>query len=114
MLRTKLNELGIAVSNLIGSSQFINTKTQEEYFQLMEFYDSKGIKWIEGEKASSKNYWKQYGEDTCIETVYPYAGSRKNEARLGVGYNEINKISFKEVQKKKEKISELIKKLESF
>ena len=43
-----------------------NTPTQEDYDALMSELEVKGHKWLSGYKPTSKNYWEQVKENTCI------------------------------------------------
>ena len=42
-----------------------NTKTLEDYNTLMIELESKGYKWLNGDKPTSKDYWSK--EDSCIK-----------------------------------------------
>ena len=42
------------------------TRTQEDYNSLMIELEKQGYKWLSGHKPTSKNYWSEDKEDTCI------------------------------------------------
>ena len=44
----------------------INTRTQQELNELLEFYDKMGIKWASTRKATEFNPYPIHKEDTCI------------------------------------------------
>jgi len=44
----------------------VNTKTQEEYDELMRIYEEAGWEWIGGGKPTKYNDWNVYREETCI------------------------------------------------
>ena len=43
-----------------------HTATQEDYNSLMVELEKQGYKWRSGYKPTSKNYWEQEKENTCI------------------------------------------------
>ena len=49
-----------------------HTATQEDYNSLMVELEEKGYKWRSGHKLTSKNYWEQEKENTCILIIYKY------------------------------------------
>ena len=44
-----------------------NTKTIEDYTALMIELESKGYKWLSGDKLTSKDYWSEDKENACIK-----------------------------------------------
>ena len=44
-----------------------NTKTIEDYTALMIELESKGYKWLSGDKPTSKDYWSEDKENACIK-----------------------------------------------
>ena len=50
----------------------INTRTQEDYNQLMNFFQLHNIKWYAGDKATEENYFLEEGSDICIEYLKAY------------------------------------------
>ena len=44
-----------------------HTATQEDYNSLMVELEKQGFTWLSGHKPTSKNYWSDEKEDTCIE-----------------------------------------------
>ena len=44
-----------------------HVETQEDYDALMIEIEEKGYKWLSGHKPTSKNYWEQVKENTCIK-----------------------------------------------
>ena len=45
----------------------INTKTQEQYNELMRMFEEKWWKWLDWEKPTEKNYFNLYKENICID-----------------------------------------------
>ena len=45
------------------------TKTQSDYDSLMSDLESKGYKWISGYKPTSKGYWSEDKENSCVTTL---------------------------------------------
>ena len=43
-----------------------HVETQEAYDTLMSELEEKGYKWLSGHKPTSKNYWNEDKENTCI------------------------------------------------
>ena len=43
-----------------------HTETQEDYNYLMVELEEKGYKWLSGYKPTSRNYWSEDKENTCI------------------------------------------------
>ena len=43
-----------------------HTETQEDYNSLMVELEKQGYKWLSGHEPTSKNYWSEDKEDTCI------------------------------------------------
>ena len=43
-----------------------HVETQQAYDELMSELEEKGYKWLSGYKPTSKNYWSEDNEDTCI------------------------------------------------
>lgn len=54
------------IKKAIGKNIAINTKTQNEYDELMRFLDKNGFKWSAGEKTTAFNCWHNYQEQTNI------------------------------------------------
>ena len=43
-----------------------HTETEEDYNSLMVEFEIKGFKWLSGHKPTSKDYWSEDKENTCI------------------------------------------------
>ena len=43
-----------------------HTETQQDYNSLMVELEKQGYKWLSGYKPTSKNYWNEDKENTCI------------------------------------------------
>ena len=43
-----------------------HTATEEDYNSLMVDLEKQGFIWLSGHKPTSKNYWSEDNEDTCI------------------------------------------------
>lgn len=46
----------------------INTKTSEDYIEVVSWAINQGMMWRNGDRSFYENYiWKEYGPETCIE-----------------------------------------------
>ena len=49
-----------------------HTATQEDYNALMSELEVKGYEWLSGRKPTSKKYWEQEKENSCIIILSKY------------------------------------------
>ena len=49
-----------------------HVKTQQNYDTLMSELEEKGYKWLSGRKPTSKNYWEQNKDNSCIDILGKY------------------------------------------
>ena len=49
-----------------------HVETKEAYDELMSELEVKGCKWLSGYKPTSKNYWEENKEDSCINILGKY------------------------------------------
>jgi hypothetical protein len=66
VLNAKKGKTMITLEEFKKGKIAINTRTQEEYDNLMRFFDSKEIVWSSGNKSSTKDYSIMYGKETHI------------------------------------------------
>jgi hypothetical protein len=66
VLNAKKGKTMITLEEFKKGKIAINTRTQEEYDNLMRFFDSKNIEWGSGDKATNFNYFDEFSEETTI------------------------------------------------
>lgn len=90
------------IKKTIGKNIAINTKTQEEYDELMKFLDKNGFEWLSGAKIAQKNYWQVYQNQTCINFETQNELCYANAEYYQKGSYEI--ISYQEFMKKENEL----------
>jgi len=66
----------------------IHTETLNQYDQLMKYFDSIGVEWCDGEKATSVTVWHIYGDNTCIILNDNLTHGHKNNRPYYISFDE--------------------------
>ena len=86
------------------SNTVVNTKTQQEYDELMEICERGGWKWCDGRVPTDDNCWVKYKENTCVKACDYLTYSPINYFK-GEGYQIISLQEFKREQGMAYKVS---------